>query len=216
MSSFKRTSSFNNQPLKTFDIPTAEENGKYAYNPELDFNQPYVEERKFNAPLPTVKPGEQRRLTQEEFEEYQRIKDSSLRQTLPKVNKTALEVLLDIGRMTKNVEIDDVIFSLRTLKSKENQDSLLSIFDKKNDVEAGYEIRRRILAHSLYSINNNPVEMYLGDDSFEMKLSFIDELDEFTTEKLYRAFKELEEESSNRFSFKTEKDAKEVNEALKK
>ncbi len=132
-------------------------------------------------------------------------------------NKNRIEILLGIGRLTKEVEYDEVIFSLQSLKSREMREIFDSIKDRKvNDLDINYEIRAQTLARSLYEINGHSFEDFIGSRSVEDKMAFIDELQERTVTFLHEKYSEMVDENKEKFKVENKEDAEEVIENIKK
>jgi hypothetical protein len=127
-----------------------------------------------------------------------------------------IEILANIGRLTKEVEVEGVVFSLRTLKSKEVQAATCFAVLAANDIAAGFEMRRRELAMSIFEIDHNPVEMIIGSNTFEAKLQMVDNFSETLVRKLNQEYTDLKAKSFNSFGIKNEADAKDVIEDIKK
>jgi hypothetical protein len=133
--------------------------------------------------------------------------------------KQRIELLADIGRLTKEVELAGHVFSLRTLKSKETREAALQSFNVNinTQLEAGYEARRQQLARSIFKIDGHLFEDVIGSNSLETKLQFLDEkLEETIIVKLFDEFSKLKDDARAQFEIKTDTEAKEVAEDLKK
>ena len=131
--------------------------------------------------------------------------------------KQRIELLTDIGRLTKDVKIGDFIFSIRTLKSKEMREAAIAVFSQNiTQLEAGYEARKQQLARSIYAVDGQAIELVLGTNDFEAKLFFVEELEEIVADRLWEELNSLKEDSKNKYGINSEKDAKEVSEDLKK
>jgi hypothetical protein len=132
--------------------------------------------------------------------------------------KKRIEILANIGRLTKDVNIGGFSFSLRTLKSKETREAALATFSTAvTNLEASYEARRQQLARSIFKIDGEEIEAIIGGNTLEDKMKFIeDELEDVVVEKLWNEFVSLKEESKTKYGINTVKEAEEVSEDLKK
>ncbi len=135
--------------------------------------------------------------------------------------KKRFEFLANIGRAFKDVEIESednkVVFTLGTLKSKENKEiTMLVLNSSQNDAEFMFESRRHILAKAIHKINGLEVSDYIGDDSFQSRLDMIDEMDEILIEKLNAEYTSLSNESKKKYGLISQEVAKEVVEDAKK
>lgn len=127
-----------------------------------------------------------------------------------------IEMLCGLTRSTRTADLAGQIFSLRTLKNKEMREALLFASQYDGTVESPFEIRKQILARSIYEIAGTDSSLFLGDTSLEAMYEFLDEADETLLTRLYYEYSTLAEEANTKFSVKTEEDAKEVVEDLKK
>lgn len=141
-------------------------------------------------------------------------------------SRQRLEILLGIGRATKNVTVEaetgTVTYSLRTLKGREQKHvvSLAEQADKLKTVEATFPIRNTTLAYALYAVDNIDLDLYLGttgspmEDRLATRLAFIEEMDDHLIRYLYDQHQELVKE--NLVRFQSPEDVKEVAEQIKK
>lgn len=153
----------------------------------------------------------------------QDVKAARLEKTIgtPKISDGArkrIELLANIGRLTKDVSIGGVVFTIRTLKSKEARDAATLTFTTSlTQLDASFEVRRQQLARSLIKIDGNSVGDVIGDASIEATLSFIeDELEDIVVNKLFDEFVSLKKEAQNKYGLNSNEDVKEVIEDLKK
>jgi hypothetical protein len=151
----------------------------------------------------------------EELQQYRR-NISSKEDKVGDYAKKRVELLANIGRLTKVVEIDGVTFSLRTLKTKEAREATMAIFGCVNDVDASFEIRRQTLARAIYEIDGQATELALGGDDFTFKLQLVDDMEDVTVIRLYNEFNMLRNEVQTKYGLKTEQEVKEVLEDIKK
>jgi hypothetical protein len=130
--------------------------------------------------------------------------------------KKRIEILANIGRLTKDVEIEGYKFSLRTLKAKETQDAAIDTFKSSTQLEASFENRKQLLARSLFQIDGNNIDFVIGSNSISDKISFLEELEECVINKLFDEFSALRTEAESKYNMKTTKEAEEAGEDLKK
>ena len=162
----------------------------------------------------------QRVLTEEERKDYIAKRFSNKKKSEERLSAEArerIEFLTGIGRIKKDVEFEGVTFSIQSLKSRELREiAMISLSNKITNIERSFEVRKQVLARSIFQINNNLVEYVIGDDDFQAKLNFIDELDENTVTYLYSKYQEIVEESKVKFGIATKEQAQEVVEEIKK
>jgi len=130
--------------------------------------------------------------------------------------KKRIEMLCGISRNLKEVEIDGNVFVLRTLKSKELLDALLSSAKLDGTISLPFQTRKELLARSLVKIAGTDVSLFLGDDSIPARIEFLDELEEPLLEKLYREYTLLVNDVNVRYGLSDSQVAKEVPEDIKK
>ena len=130
--------------------------------------------------------------------------------------KRRIEMLCNMSRMTRDVTIDGNVYSLRTLKSKELQEVINASAKYDGNINITFETRKQFLVRGLYKVAGTDISDFLNDDSVEAKLEFLDYLEESVVARLYSEFQKLTVESEEKYGIKTEKDAKEVYEDLKK
>jgi len=191
------------KPLKQFTVSDPD-----FEDPTFPFNQQGQVQEQF----------QQRQLSPAEIEELARLRKAQQNNNMVNNSlKERINYLANIGRLTKEITLGNSVFALRTLKNKENKEiSLSALKTSTNDMELGFEIRRQVLARSVFQIDGIEIEMILGSNSLESKLKFIDELEETITNVLYSAYEELRNQAASQFAIKNSDDAKEVIENLKK
>lgn len=132
--------------------------------------------------------------------------------------KKRIEILADIGRLTKDVQIGGFTFSLRTLKARETKDASLATFSVAiTNLEASYEARKQQLARSVFKIDGEDIAEIIGSRNLEDRMKFLeDNLEDIVVEKLWNEFIALKEEAKAKYGINTAKEAEEVLEDLKK
>lgn len=139
---------------------------------------------------------------------------------LPKMSfasKTRIELLAEIGSLTKDVIIGANTFSIRTLKSKEVRAATLAAFStSKTELEVSFASRLQQLARAIVKIDGNDFGLTIGSDDLDKKILVIEEFEEFVVNKLYNEFSNLKKEAEETYGIKTVEEAKEVAEDLKK
>jgi hypothetical protein len=179
--------------------------------PEDNFNQQYPEH---TAHQPTqemsIQEMEQmaRQAREEKFANMAKISDSA---------KKRIELLSDIGRLTKDVAVGGITFSIRTLKSKEMRDASFATFTETNtQLEASYEARKQQLARAIYQIDHQDIDFVIGSKDLDARFVLLDSLEETVIGSLWDEFIKLKEEARTKFGLSSDKDTKEVVEDLKK
>jgi hypothetical protein len=160
---------------------------------------------------------------QRKMQDMNRVSDSARRR---------IEMLIGIGRAKDDVQIQDdmgnvVTYSVRTLKSREIRHivSLASELSRTKDVsslQASHEIREKILSFALYSVDGVDIDVALNvfgasdEEKFAARAAFLEELDDSVVNFIYSRYEQLNKKNIDRFSVKTEEEAKEVAEQMKK
>ena len=130
--------------------------------------------------------------------------------------KRRVEMLVGMTQATREFTIGDNVFILQTLQSKSMREALMAASVYDGTIESPFEIRKQLLARSLNQIAGVPAEQFVGSNSIDAKLNFIDEQVEAVLNRLYGEYLILVKESDELYSIKTAEDAKEVVDAVKK
>jgi len=101
------------------------------------------------------------------------------------------EVLTGIGRLTTDVEIENIKFSLRSLKNKELRAVLEKGIDAKTRFEEALTVRNYTLAYSIYKINNQPAELFMRTEDVDKKVELIDDMQSSTVSKLWEEYSKM-------------------------
>jgi hypothetical protein len=130
--------------------------------------------------------------------------------------KKRIEMLLNMSRLTRAVEIDGNVYIFQSLKAKEQREALVAIAEYDGTVQFAYECRKQFLARSLTSIGGISFEQFIGSTNLDDKFLFIEELDEGLANRLHREYNILVNETREKFSVKDDVDAQEVRADIKK
>lgn len=202
--------------MRTFEVP--DESGQEEYSQQYvrmdeesirnfqnQMNQQYVSQAQARSPAEIEKEIREARLAKAKGKE--KISEGA---------KKRIELLIGMTRLTREAEIEGNTFILRTLKSKEMREAMISVIPFDGTVQAPYEIRCQLLARSLTHVAGVEIDQFIGSDKLEDKLLFLEELDDSLLTRLYNEYVILVEASKNKYSVKNEEDVKEVLEDLKK
>lgn len=151
---------------------------------------------------------------EEEFKVAREAKQG--KQRISEGARHRIEMLVGMTRTMREVVLGENTFVLQSLKSKETRESLLvaSTFD--GTIQVSWEVRKQYLARSLIKVAGIDINQFVGSDLLEARLEFIDNLDEALLERLYNEYLLLTKDAKEKYAIKTEKDAEEVAEDLKK
>jgi len=207
-------------PLREFDIPDEAEEDQVVRRTTRNFSSstPVYDEaamREFQS-----RADQQEEPDAAEVERQIKAARDSRRSGKERLNdgaKRRIEMLLGMTRTVHRVDFgDNKSFGLHTLKSKEMREAIMVSAEFDGTVQGPFEIRKQLLARSIFEVSGIGIDQFVGSDSMDVKLAFIDELDESLLNKLYGEYFKLVAESKEKFSIKTDEDAKEVIEDLKK
>src|SRR5260221_8128560 len=92
-----------------------------------------------------------------------------IKQQAPAVAKNRLDILLGIARSARDVEVDGIVFSIRSLKAKEIQEITEKLLEANttNEVINRLETRKHMIARSLYAIDNQDIDLVIGATSID-------------------------------------------------
>jgi hypothetical protein len=127
-----------------------------------------------------------------------------------------IEMLVGITRHTRTATIEDNVYVLQTLRSKEMRDAITAAAEFDGTVQSPFEIRRQLVARSLVQVAGLPVEQFVGSNLLEDRLVLIDDMDDAMLNRLYDEYLIMIKEIRERYAIKTPEDAKGVVEDLKK
>lgn len=199
-----------NQPMREFTVTDESEYPEipqvevpnYQFQPRTQQSNPYAQQ-------PNFAPSDQeiRRMKEEKRTGKERLSEGA---------KKRIEMLIGITRSVREVDVNGTQFVFQSLKSKEIRECFTNMTEFDGTIQGPFEIRRQFLARSIVKIAGIDVEEFIGSNAIEAKLNFIDELDESLLSRLYSEYLILNDEAKQKFSLRTEADAKEVAEDLKK
>ena len=231
--------SFDTQPMREFDVP--DESGpppvsnasrrqqqmEAAANMNLAAIQEFQSRMggshngppsppQYQAPIhPTLNETDSVGAAEREFREM-REQQRSGKVRLNEGAKRRVEMLLGMTRSVRTVEIEGRVYEFTTLKSKDMRDAILEASKFDGTVEGPFEIRKQLLSRSLTKVAGVETEQFIAARDLESKMALIDELDEPLLGRLYTEYLLLVAEAREKYSIKSEADAKEVLEDLKK
>lgn len=131
--------------------------------------------------------------------------------------KRRIEMLADIGRLTRDVKVGETTFSLRTLKARESREATMDTLAViKYDAEASFESRKQQLIRSIYRIDDVDINEFLGSDDVDSKLELIDSLEEVVVARLWDEFAAMRDEAKTKYGITSNKTIEEVAADLKK
>ena len=152
----------------------------------------------FNDPNQRLKAAE---LNEDSEELRQRVnKERVKEEPVNKEIKSRFDILLGIARATKDVEVDGVVFCLRTLKSYEGIDAYSAAVGAANGFEEMGKIRSRTLAYAIYSIDGVESDRAFQTQSISKKTEIIDNMSEVVVSHLFKEYNDLKNGVTSSFS----------------
>lgn len=127
-----------------------------------------------------------------------------------------LEILTGIGRLTQNVEIENIKFSIRSLKNKEMREILEKGLDAKTRFEEALLVRNYTLAYSIYKINDQPAELFMRTEDIDEKVALIDEMQSSIVSKLWEEYSKMLQSHNDSLKTGLGETPKEISENIKK
>jgi len=152
------------------------------------------------------------------FEEIERMHQearSAIDRVAPEA-KRRIEIITGLGRISDDLDIDGTKFTFQSIKTNERRDVYKSLFSGEDETKLSlsYKNRVQILARALTHIDDQPVDLVLGD--IETRLYVFGELDDHITDYMYQWYrKNIEEVGEGKYSL-TPEDVQELGEQLKK
>jgi hypothetical protein len=131
--------------------------------------------------------------------------------------RNRIEMLLGMTRQTREVKFDENnVYVLRSMTGKEYREAIkaASAFDL--TVESPFEVRLQMVARSLFMIAGIPVGQFLGSNTLEARLEFVEELDDVLLNRLFDEYTSLKKECQEKYGLNTIGQVQEVAEDLKK
>lgn len=230
--------SFETQPMREFDVP--DESGappspgvsrrqqqmEDAANLNLaaiqDFqnrmNQQFrapPQQTQYQSPASQINDTTDLSTAEREFREMRELQRTG-KARLSDGAKRRIDMLLELTRNIRTVNLESGPYVLQTLKSKEMREAIAAASKFDGTVESPYEIRRQLLSRSLVQVAGVDIDQFVGARDLESKMAVLDEFDEYLLNRLHREYLMLVEETRQKYAIKSEQDAKEVLEDLKK
>jgi hypothetical protein len=185
------------------DMPPREAFTGPSYG-EMDNAPPVVKRVRQMAAEPQINREELQRVRQE-------VKQSKLE--VPPKAKNRIELLLGLKRKFKEVTVEGVKFTLKSLKHAEYQDvfSAISRLSDVSNIVVSLELQIQTLARAITHIDDIPVLTVLSVSSVEEVVDYLREFESDVIDQLNEEFKSLKSETE----VKKEEES-EVSENLKK
>ena len=190
--------------LRTFEVTDATQDDEQdPFSPEARYQAAMRADQQRNYSQQNQQP-----LIEKQIEDARRNKAKGIN-PLSEGAKKRIEHLTGLGRSTVDVEIEGVVFTLSTLKSKEIREAINACSKlNTNNLDIKLEIRRQQLARSIKLIDNAEFNLVIGSDNLIDKLDFIEELDDSIVQRLDDEYEKLAKMVREKYSLKSEQDLK--------
>lgn len=120
---------------------------------------------------------------------------------IPEGLKLRLEILTGIGRLTEDVKVDDVTFTIRSLKPSENEEIVKSLSGIEFGGVQAFELRAQTLARAIYKIDGQDINYVIDAKSIEDKVDFAKNvLEESLANFLYTKYQGILNKNREKFS----------------
>jgi hypothetical protein len=212
--------SFAGQPMREFDVPDETGNSEEfapvmrRRGPALHGTQPPVNMQAaidYQNSLQQEDPAELERQIREA-----RLAKTTGRERLNDGAKRRVEMLVGMTRTTREVDLEGNKFVLHTLPSADMRRAVMAASEFDGTVQFAFEMRRQLLSRSLVEIAGVEINQFVGSQSLDAKLDLIDHLDEPLLGRLYNEYLTLARDANKKYSIKSNEEAQEVAEDLKK
>ncbi len=191
----------NSPSMKSFTVDDASE-GSYDNS---EYNQPKSDFRQS---------AQASQFTEDDIIEARKRKQYESTHINPGAKKR-IEMLSGIGRAHKDIPVDSTVFSIRTLKSSEQLEVLLSSSKIDLTIQAMFDQRAQTLARSIYAIDGQDIDLIVGP-TVDEKLFAVQQLDEAVINYIFDHYNKLVKQNTSKFSISTPEEVKEVVEDIKK
>ena len=160
-----------------------------------------------------------KKLNQEQLDQLDAMRKERQMATkhISPIAKERIEYLIGLGRVKKDVPVDDVVFSLQSLKDEEVEEILLAASGATTQLGSYFATRRETLARSIYQVDGQPISLVLGGSGPEVVRDLLlKSMDDAVIEFLHNKYLEMKEEQQKKYGIKNDSDIKEVVEDVKK
>ena len=127
-----------------------------------------------------------------------------------------IEMLIEMTRATKEVEIEGKLYKLQSLSSQELREAVTATIDYNGTIQYIFENRKQLLARSLTVIAGVDIDQFLSSSDLDTRLEFIELLDHALLVRLFDEYVILAQGVQDKYAIKTEVQVKEVLDDLKK
>lgn len=181
---------------------------------QLNMNEIAAFQQRLNSSFADEEPTNQTEV-EESFKQAREMKRSG-KERLTEGAKRRLESLLGMTRLNRAATIGETEFVLQTLTGKETRLAIRDAAVYDGTVESPFAIRCQLLARSLIGIGGVDFNHFVGSDQIDIKLLFIEELDDIILNRLYDEYIIMTKEAKKKFGINNAQEAQEVVSDIKK
>jgi len=213
---------FQGPPMKEFNVP---DDSGYEQPPQRQMRTPHepipaFDERamrEFQGQMQPPQQGGVREMSdiEKEIHAAKKAKREG-KERLSDGARRRIEMLIGMTRLSKEIDVGGQMYKLQTLTSQELRDAVVATAEFDGSVQFIFENRKQLLARAIVVVAGVPIDQFLNSNELDAKLEFIELLDHALLHRLYGEYISLTQEAQNKYSPKTEEQAKEIVEDLKK
>lgn len=127
-----------------------------------------------------------------------------------------IEKLIGLTTLTRQATVADQTYTFQSLSGQEIREAYVFAAEFDGTIQFAHELRRQLVARSLIQIAGLDIDQFLGSNSLESKFALLDKLPDALLQRLFVEYQILVKENNDKFEIKTEAEAREVREDLKK
>ena len=169
-------------------------------------------------PTPTEQ-NEVQQFTSDAFkvDEYEAVRKAAMenKKRITSSGRERIELLANLGRAKRDVDVDGMIFTIQSLKTGEIRDVIQICMPIEDKFESYFETRAQTLARAITAIGDAPIGLVLGNDDPATVMSWLDSMDEGVVEFLHKNYLDLIDKHKDKFKLDV-KNVAEVSEEIKK
>lgn len=152
---------------------------------------------------------------EEEIAEHRRMRASG-KEKMEAGFKSRIEALLGMTVLTEEVSFGKVSFILKTLRTNETRQALKAVLDFKDSLEFDLELKRQFLARAIIKVNDLDLDLFMGSNTFEARLEFVDNLENSLQIALFNAYDRLQKKSEEFYGLNNKEAVEELAKEIKK
>ncbi len=132
------------------------------------------------------------------------------------VARERLEILTGLNRLKSAVEVEGVTFALRSLKSVEMREIMISAAGAKSAQERYFATRDAVLAKSIFAIDGQDIALVLGTKQPAAMFSLLASMEHSVVERIFEHYEEMIRDNRKKVQILNKEDGHQVSEDIKK